>query len=60
MSFVIDSGLYCYNIMPFRLKNTCATYQHLVNKVFETFIEKTMEVYVDNMITKSVKETDHV
>jgi len=45
--------------MPF-LKSAGATYQHLVNRVFETLIGKMMEVYVDDMITKSVKETDHV
>ena len=39
-SFVIDTGLYCYNVMPFRLKNVGATYQRLVNKVFETLIKK--------------------
>jgi len=59
-SFVIDTGLYCYNVMPFRLKNVGATYQCLVNKIFETLIRKTTEVYVDDMIIKSVKETDHV
>ena len=60
MSFVTDTSLYCYNVIPFRLKNVGATYQHLVNKVFAIHIEKTMEVYVDDMITKSVKEIDHV
>jgi len=59
-SFVMDTGLYCYNIMPFGLKNAGATDQHLVNKVFETLIGKTIEVYMDHMITKSVKEADHV
>ena len=39
--------------MPFRLKNTGATYQHLVNKLFEPFIGKTMEVYIDDIIVKS-------
>jgi len=58
-SFVVDTGLYCYKIMPFGLKNAGATYQRLVNKVFEPLIGKTMEVYVDDMITKSVKEDDH-
>ena len=43
-------------MMPFGLKTTEATYQHLINKVFATLIEKTMEVYMDGMITKSVKE----
>ena len=30
-----------------------------MNKVFEPLIGKTMEVYVDDMITKSIKENDH-
>jgi len=59
-SFVVDTGFYCYKVMPFGLKNTRTTYQQLVNKVFETLIGKTMEVYVDDMITKSIKEVDHV
>jgi len=58
-SFVVDTGLYCYKMMPFGLKNAGATYQRLVNKVFEPLIGKTMEVYVDDMITKSIKEVDH-
>jgi len=58
-SFVVDTGLYCYRMMPFGLKNAGATYQRLVNKVFESLIGKTMEVYVNDMITKSVKENDH-
>ena len=58
-SFVVDTGLYCYTMMPFGLKNAGATYQRLVNKVFEPLIGKTMEVYVDDMITKIVKENDH-
>jgi len=59
-SFVDDTGLYCYKMMPFGLKNARATYQRLINKVSEPPIGKTMEVYVDDMITKSVKEANHV
>lgn len=33
-SFIIDRGLYCYKVILFGLKNTGATYQHLVNKMF--------------------------
>jgi len=47
-------------MMPFGLKNIGTTYQRLVNKLFEPLISKTMEVYVDDMITKSVKEADQV
>lgn len=45
--------------MPFCLKNTGATYQHLVNKIFKQQIGRTMEVYIDDMITKSVYDGDH-
>lgn len=46
--------------MPFGLKNAGATYQRFVNKIFEDIIGKTMEVYVDDMLVKSIKEEDHM
>ena len=46
--------------MTFGLKNAGATYQRLVNKVFKPLIGKTMEVYVDDMITKSKISKEHV
>ena len=46
--------------MLFGLKNTGATYQRLVNKIFKPLIGHTMEVYVDDMITKSRELVDHV
>lgn len=57
--FVTDQGLHCYKVMPFRLKNTGATYQRLVNKFCEPFIERTVEVYVDDMIVKSMLVDEH-
>lgn len=33
-SFVTDLGLYCYKVMPFKLKNAKAMYQRLVNRMF--------------------------
>ena len=59
-NFITDLGLYCYKVMPFGLKNACATYQRLVNKMFEHQIGKSMEVYVDDMLVKSKRDDDHL
>ena len=54
-SFVTGQGTYCYQVMPFGLKNAGATYQRLVNKMFQKQIGISMEVYIDDMLMKSVK-----
>jgi len=58
-SFITDRSLHCYKVMSFGLKNAGATYQQLVNKLFEPLIAQTMELYVDDMIVKSKVEEDH-
>ena len=52
-SFITPHGLYCYNVMPFGLKNARATYQRLVTKMFRLLLGSTMEVYIDDMLVKS-------
>ncbi|PKU60922.1 hypothetical protein MA16_Dca027006 [Dendrobium catenatum] len=59
-SFQTDKGLYCYLVMSFGLKNTRATYQCLINKVFKDLIWRTMEVYIDNILVKSLKKSQHI
>ena len=59
-SFVIGKGTYCYQVMPFRLKNAGATYQRLVNRMFQKHIGASMEVYIYDMLVKSVKAELHV
>lgn len=46
--------------MPFRLKNAGSTYQRLVNKICKHQSGKNMELYVDDMLVKSVKENDDI
>ena len=59
-SFVTSQGLFCYKVMPFGLKNTGATYQRLMNKMFAQQIGRNVQVYVDDMLVKSRREEDHL
>ena len=59
-SFVTSQGLFCYEVMPFGLKNTGATYQRLVNHMFRPQIGRNVEVYVDDMLVKSLDEGKHL
>jgi nucleotidyltransferase/DNA polymerase involved in DNA repair len=45
--------------MPFGLKNAGATYQWLVNKMFQAQIRRNMEVYMDDMLVKSAESVGH-
>ena len=46
--------------MPFGLKNAGATYQRLVNHMFHPQIEWNVEVYIDDMLVKSLDEGKHL
>ena len=46
--------------MPFGLKNAGATYQRLMNKMFTQQIRRNVQVYVNDMLVKSVRENDHL
>ena len=59
-SFVTSQGLFCYKVMPFGLKNAGATYQRLMNKMFTHQLGRNVQVYVDDMLVKSVPENDHL
>uniref|UniRef100_A0A2N9FA17 Uncharacterized protein n=1 Tax=Fagus sylvatica TaxID=28930 RepID=A0A2N9FA17_FAGSY len=59
-AFITPRGTYCYKMMLFGLKNAGATYQRMVTKMFEHIIGKTVEVYIDNMLVKSLHEEDHI
>ena len=59
-SFVTTQGTYCCRVMPFGLKNAGATYQRLVNRMFQNQLGITMEVYIDDMLVKSITAELHI
>ena len=59
-SFVTGQGTYCYRVMPFGLKKAGATYQRLVNRMFQKQIGASMEVYIDDMLVKSTTAELHI
>ena len=59
-SFVTGQRTYSSRVMPFGLKNVGATYQRLVNKMFQKQTGASMEVYIDDMLVKSIKAELHI
>ena len=59
-SFVTSQGLFCYKVMSFGLKNAEATYQRLMNKIFMHQLGRNVQVYVNDILMKSVSENDHL
>nr|XP_025702600.1 uncharacterized protein LOC112803314 [Arachis hypogaea] len=57
-AFITPGGTFCYKVMPFCLKNTGATYQRLLNRIFHDLIGKTVEVYVDDILAKTTRPDD--
>src|SRR3954464_12418712 len=53
-------GTYKWVVMPFGLKNAGATYQRAMNSIFHDFIETFMQVYIDNIVIKSVSDDSHL
>ena len=60
IAFVTPIRNYHYKVMPFDLKNTRATYQRMMIRIFEPQLEKNIEIYIDNMVVKSKMELEHV
>ncbi|XP_073033744.1 uncharacterized protein [Primulina eburnea] len=57
-SFITSGGTFCYVVMPFGLKKAGATYQRLMNLVFQKQIGRNIEVYVDDILIKT-REVAH-
>ena len=58
-AFITPHRLYCYNVMPFGMKNAGETYQKMVTRIFRPLIGKSMEIYINDMLVKSKERPDH-
>jgi hypothetical protein len=59
-SFITSFGAYCYQTMPFGLKNAGATFQQCMRRVFGELIGHIIEAYVDGIVIKPKKTGDLV
>ncbi|XP_070011134.1 uncharacterized protein [Nicotiana sylvestris] len=59
-AFRTPKGIYCYNVIPFGLKNTGATYQRAMQNIFDDLLHKNVEFYVDDLVVKSREKGDHL
>ena len=46
--------------MPFDLKNAGSTYQRMVTRMFEPYLRKNVEAYIDDMVVKIKVVTEHL
>jgi len=53
-------GLFEYLVMTFGLKNAGATYQHAMNYIFHDLIGKLVEIYIDDVVVKSMSAGGHL
>ena len=53
-------GTYEWVVMPFGLKNVGEMYQRAMNSIFHDFIESFMQIYIDDIVVKSVSDEDHL
>ena len=53
-SFVTSQGLFYFRVMPVGLKNARVTYSRLRNKMFAHQIGRNVQVYIDDMLVKSI------
>nr|GLL39929.1 uncharacterized protein LOC109150426 [Ipomoea trifida] len=60
MAFRTPKGIYCYKVMPFGLKNAGATYRRAMQIIFDDMLHKMVECYVDDLVVKSKRHTDHL
>jgi hypothetical protein len=55
-AFITPYGVFCYQVMPFGLKNAGATYQRMMQNCLESQIGRNIQVYIDDVVITIRKE----
>jgi hypothetical protein len=49
-AFITPYGVFCYQVMPFGLKNAGATYQRMMQNCLGSQIGRNIQVYIDDVV----------
>jgi hypothetical protein len=55
-AFITPYGVFCYQVMPFGLKNAGVTYQRMMQSCLGSQIECNIQVYIDDVVITTRKE----
>ncbi|KAM9925286.1 hypothetical protein OXX59_003971, partial [Metschnikowia pulcherrima] len=58
-AFVTPYGQYAWRVMPFGLTNAPATFQHLMNDIFRPILNRTVVIYLDDILVFSKTTEEH-
>jgi hypothetical protein len=55
-AFITPYRVFCYQVMPFGLKNAGATYQRMMQNCLGSQIGRSIQVYIDDVVITTRKE----
>jgi hypothetical protein len=55
-AFIMPYGVFCYQVMPFGLKNAGATYQRMMQNCLRGQIGRNIQVYIDDVVITTREE----